>query len=276
MKRESAGIVGACALGALIGTLAALEIASRFKYGSYFWGIGAALGGIIAYVAVDFRQLVTSVVRAYRATRNRFAQKSRFYWRVVAFGSAALILFWISWVVAAVVMILLENGLAFSALFFAMFSLFTNPWTIDGAQIRGDSPFGERRRCVKRYHLSVGLLVFSNPIVLPITLIAGVIWMLPRALKQSKRAALWLGSSTVSAVKAIGWFVKYTFIYVHSQRRTICFVDATLGAAVGYSFGSAIVGAVAGSLLGLVNYELVSVRWLRLSPVPTPAETPRV
>jgi hypothetical protein len=41
-------------------------------------------------------------------------------------------------------------------------------------------------------------------------------------------------------------------------------VDSALGAASGYYFGSAILGGVVGMILGLVNYEIVSIRWLKL------------
>lgn len=277
MKRESIGIVGACALGALIGTLVALDIATRFEYGRYFWSVGALFGGIVAYIAVDIHKLVAGIVRAYRATLSHFAQKSRFYWRIIAPGLVSLAFLEISWAVAAVAMFLLGNtdlatiALVFSGvLFFPVNSL----WAIDDTPANGNLSFGQRRGYVEWHRVCIGALAIGNPIVLPFSLIAGMVWLLWTALRQTKLVALWIGSFTVRAIKAIGQFVKYTFIYIHSQRRTICFVDATLGAAVGHSFGSALVGAIAGALLGLVNYELVSVRWLKLSPAP--AETTRV
>lgn len=68
MKRETWSIVGACALGAFIGTLVALEIAARFQYGSYFWFVGALFGGAVAYFAVDFHHFWRGVVRSYEKT----------------------------------------------------------------------------------------------------------------------------------------------------------------------------------------------------------------
>ena len=44
MTRGWLSVALACALGAFVGTLAALDIAARFEYGSRFWGIGALLG----------------------------------------------------------------------------------------------------------------------------------------------------------------------------------------------------------------------------------------
>jgi hypothetical protein len=61
-------------------------------------------------------------------------------------------------------------------------------------------------------------------------------------------------------------FVFQVFVYIHSTRRTICFVDSTIGAVVGYCSGSAIIGALVGGMLGILNYELVTVRWLKLAP----------
>jgi hypothetical protein len=41
-------------------------------------------------------------------------------------------------------------------------------------------------------------------------------------------------------------------------------VDAGIGAIVGYQAGSPAIGAVVGALLGVLNYEIVSIRLLRL------------
>lgn len=57
-------------------------------------------------------------------------------------------------------------------------------------------------------------------------------------------------------------FTWQLFIRIHSQERLICGVDALLGAAVGYLAGSALVGALVGGVLGVINYELVTRRWL--------------
>jgi len=62
--------------------------------------------------------------------------------------------------------------------------------------------------------------------------------------------------------KAIGMWAKETFIYIHSEMRVLCFVSAALGACVGYFLGSATIGAIAGCVFGIVNYEIVSKRIL--------------
>lgn len=74
------------------------------------------------------------------------------------------------------------------------------------------------------------------------------------------------GEFGLVSLMAIANFVRYTFVYVHSERRTLCFVDATLGAAIGYAFGSAIIGMIAGIVAGVINYEIISKRVLRIVP----------
>ena len=59
---------------------------------------------------------------------------------------------------------------------------------------------------------------------------------------------------------------KTFFILVHSELRLLCGVDAAIGALVGFLIGSVVLGALAGGLLGLLNYELVSKRWLKCVP----------
>ena len=53
------------------------------------------------------------------------------------------------------------------------------------------------------------------------------------------------------------------FIRIHSDRRLISGVDALLGSAIGYFAGSAAVGALSGGILGIVNYAMITERWLK-------------
>jgi len=44
-------------------------------------------------------------------------------------------------------------------------------------------------------------------------------------------------------------------------------VDAMLGTVVGYFYGNALIGALAGGIFGVINFEIVSKRLLKLKPV---------
>ena len=110
------------------------------------------------------------------------------------------------------------------------------------------------------------LMVFGNPIVLPFFLIfhAGkYLWGKRLAIGEELISIV---SAALFVTKEIGCFFARAFRYVHSERRTLCFVDAFLGAIAGFFLGSAILGAGIGAVLGVINYEIVSIRWLKIVP----------
>ncbi len=58
-----------------------------------------------------------------------------------------------------------------------------------------------------------------------------------------------------------GWKL---FKLVHSDRRLLCGLDAAIGAAAGIGFHNPILGALAGGLVSIADYEIVSKRWLKV------------
>jgi len=61
-------------------------------------------------------------------------------------------------------------------------------------------------------------------------------------------------------------FLKFLFREIHSDIRLLCGTDAALGAAVGYFAGNPVIGGLAGAALGVLNYEIISVRVLKVAP----------
>ncbi len=282
MTRGWLSIAFACAFGALIGTLTALEISARFEYGSYLWGIGALVGGIAAYVAIDFRHFCAGVAHSYH--RTIAWRPYGLYWR--AFGSAfvasAAMVPTIMTAFAIVFGILMSfdrnvpeytlmGVFVYAPLAIIAFSILMLPFmgTMTGLAETGrggqePEKWAERLRNVIEVNWSMART--DNPVAVVVIAVRYGLRGLHYGIIHAPDAAATTRSVAKDVIKTIGVFVAGVFVYVHSQRRTICFVDATIGAAIGYSFGSAIIGAIAGALLGVVNYEIVSVRWLRLVP----------
>lgn len=68
-------------------------------------------------------------------------------------------------------------------------------------------------------------------------------------------------------MKAFCLFARTVFIAIHSSERLLCMVDAAIGVAVFHFTGNNIfLGMLAGGILGVINYEIVSVRLLKLTP----------
>lgn len=88
------------------------------------------------------------------------------------------------------------------------------------------------------------------------------LWTLPR----------WVFTRTIRSIIVVSGVARRTPRFVlgvlrliHSDIRLLCGTDAAIGAVVGFLFGYAIVGAIIGGFLGVLNYELVSKRLLRVS-----------
>lgn len=300
MKKESLSVMFACALGAFIGALSAIEISARFEYGSYFWGVGAIFGGLVAYCAVDFQNFCAGVARSYRVSAGNVASA---YHRATTWKRYPL--YWKA--TAASVLGLLALATSFALMSHAIFSYLEWPapenepvvhslisgvgvgfYLVTTMLVVGALfwPFTNKKKYWQKLDydtkgsyqeflsrdMSMGLLVFKygNPIILPFFLL----WLFAHTL-CGVGEYLWENKARImDAIVTLAYFlcretwrfVVRTFVYVHSERRTLCFVDATLGAVVGFSLGSAVLGAVVGAVLGFVNYEFVSIRWLKLVP----------
>jgi hypothetical protein len=284
MTRGWLSVAFVCAFGAFIGTLAALEISARFEYGSYLWSIGALFGGIVAYVTIDFRHFCAGVADSYR--RTMAWKPDRLYWRAFFAQwvgmSAVTTTCCISIPVLYYVMRQFEPVTATVAdLLTAMyyFLVWVAPafsFTL-GILIAKKSVSHRPRRYYPvqlsyedflRQQIEDGWFAALNfnPIAAIFWMIYGIVLALIHSPSFISDAATSCAATVVQAMAQLKKFVVGLFIYVHSTRRTICFVDATIGAAIGYSLGSAIYGAIAGAFLGVINYELVSVRWLKIVP----------
>lgn len=84
------------------------------------------------------------------------------------------------------------------------------------------------------------------------------------------KAPQWAPTTTVCLWRA----AKKVFITIHSDERLLCGTDGALGGAIAYHlFNGALwvvlTGGVLGALIGLLNYQLVSVHWLKLVPART-------
>ena len=262
MRKETWSVGFACALGSFIGALCAIEIATRFTYGSWVWGIGALLGGVTAWVVVDFRHLCAGIARAWRATVNW--RPDHVWWKAYVFLLAGYIA-----VFSNVLVMMAIAGVTRTSSYIAVtiLCLFCSI-VIAGAGLPNPPIWHKERTRQLEDVIDDGWRMMRNlnPIAVVYWILRSVFWMIWRI----PSAAVFVLKSAGPAVKlcfASGrQFSVTTFRYVHSERRKLCFVDATIGAVVGYFLGSAVLGAAIGAMLGMVNYELVSVRWLKLAP----------
>ncbi len=287
MKRESWSIISACFLGAFIGTLTALDIATL--YGEYFWVVGPLFGGIVAYIAIDFRHFCAGVAHSYRKTIGWKPYK--LYWQTIAavvksvlavttsmclfsFLSSASIALATSFVEPSLNALLLAQLLGFLAAIFSLggvAAFVLSSLYCFHYMVRGDWEVHEYERYLCSMILQhQNTARTSNPVALGMDVLFGIRHCFSNVAVGLTYVPVVAMVVAMKVFKALKAFTVGVFIYVHSERRTLCFVDAAIGASIGYAFGSAVIGAIAGTALGVINYEIVSVRWLKLASIQKP------
>jgi len=309
MRKETWSVGFVCLLGAFIGTLVALEIATRFTYGSWFWSVGALIGGLVAYCAVDFRHFCTIIACSYHKNIEIFANQyhaiagrkpNYLYWRAtvmatLGLGAVAVSFFLLTVILDFGIDELVLNNHPLPATFLSCVSfvawvivVFTTTaiimeynYMMPSEDEKKEKNFSYKKRLVKEAREGWKCFLYGNPVVLPFFFVVLTAQTLSKCIKWiwQNRYRIWrtVCSASVSAyrfvsrvvpliIQTVKQFAVGAFFYVHSERRKICFVDATLGATAGYFLGSAIAGALIGAILGIVNYEIVSIRWLKIVP----------
>jgi hypothetical protein len=245
----------ACAIGALIGCLIALRIDSAG------WWVGALAGSLIGYFCYDIRTVFQAIPKAWGAvTGFRMTRQQWERTKVVAWGLALVV----SWVVTFMLTMLLAlkpssvivsmgnvgffSGLALGLLscgnlvgyclaLHAFFQSFNKEriWGIDEAWQR---------------------FLIYNPIM------AHTYWLLRGVCIAAKKSPIWIPMVVMPILKFVLEFLRI----IHSNVRLLCGVDAMLGACIGYYCHNALVGALAGGVFGVLNYEILSKRVFHIVP----------
>ncbi len=253
MQRESGKIFISCAMGAGIGTLVSLELAP------FLWWVGLIVGGLTGYLSYDWAQVKAAVPRAWKATSGWRPPEN--YWRNL-WRMCVFVLVWLSWAVLILVP--------------CAFYFWKDDWRFFKSP---EENFSIVNVIAGSLFQAVGigtnlciLLAFAFSLAgltVPAFEAAEPRWY-P---KTSSRELLRTYSSpcvlyrnvpriACAAPGFVASFARELFVRIHSERRLLCGVDACLGAGIGYVTGSVIVGALVGGVLGVINYELVTLRWL--------------
>ena len=69
------------------------------------------------------------------------------------------------------------------------------------------------------------------------------------------------------AAVVIARFSWHLFKLIHSDERLLCGIDAAIGVLIGYFTGNALIGALLGGLFGVLNFEIMSKRVLKVVPM---------
>ncbi len=242
-----------CCAGAGIGSLVALELNHNF------WWVGLIVGALVGYLSYQWREVIAAIPAAYRAARKiKINQGIGLYLliQITAISWLLIIRLGFDQLSSAeklpdyTLMFAMCAGIAWMTL---MLCCLTHPLELLGDYLSGISTALARMR-------KIAALVFPPTAVL--LLIVFFARSIIFFVKNFKMIAKEVGYVFVAIYVFFSTFLWEFFVLVHSQERVICALDSALGAAIGYFAGSAIIGAVAGGILGVVNYTVVTKLWL--------------
>ena len=273
---QSFKIFISCAIGAAIGAFVSLDLHLPIL-------LGILTGGAIGYVLYEFKSVLKATastwktMKGWRLSPYLFTKIGWRYCLTQSLHGLIWLLWGITLLAISISMLYLalsmttretenENVLQFSLgcgllVFLALGTALTTIGALASACIFLFS-WGEIREAVREGNIDSriekGISYFRewNPftqliVEIPLALFEGVLM----GASETRRGLRWCRS-----------FIWTVFVKIHSERRLICGVDAALGAGIGCYAGSAIAGAIAGGLLGVANYHIVSIRWLKLVP----------
>ncbi|MFA5188110.1 MAG: hypothetical protein WC460_01965 [Patescibacteria group bacterium] len=236
-------VVFACAFGAGIGAMIALQI------GGYLWWIGTIVGAMVGYISFEFKAVISAPGLAWRKTiaykidRQKISKYlKKAFWIALLLGDVAAYGFAVAFAVP-----LLKTCAHFPlvATYPHATCLILPIPSIIWSVILGSHLAQGNEELGLKY-----TFIFFNPLYI-------IIFSLP--------AFLWFTALCMYGI--IFPFCKTLFLQIHSDERLLCFFDAGIGAGIGYFAGHALIGAIAGGILGVLNYEVVSKILLKLVPV---------
>jgi len=251
MDRGNLKIFLACALGAGVGTSVALSVSV------YFWWIGMIVGGFVGYLSYEFKAVVRagrqawqSVVR-WRQSMELKAAIKFFFWFYLLASSAS-----ISLILPLFLLLELEMKLSSFILLVALViaggSIFATSLIILDMIL--DSTTEEILKEKERTRL--WLRKFVNPVSV-------YFYWLPRGVYFGGKRLI---QKSPIAIITFFRFIKTVFVLIHSEIRLLCGVDAAIGTVIGYFSDHVLIGAIAGGIIGVLNFELISKRLFHIVP----------
>jgi hypothetical protein len=276
MKTEKR-IALACFIGAVIGTLLALQ------FNHYFWWVGIIVGGLVGYVGYNFREIPATAKMVW----NQMPEKKNLQlWITQSVGVLKML-------GIGVLMLLGVAVLVFVGVMLTTFTLLSvigsigNTCNIYASYFRGGEVSFTTGISPTDPAGTVGIATMSVILVIAGSLLLAFYWSGRNTSKDSPDmlafaiicfcavpfilpvllpivlfclAGISIYWTAKTGIK-IGW---KTFKLVHSDIRLLCMTDAMFGALAGFYFGNALVGGIVGALCGVLNYRLVSVKLLKL------------
>lgn len=236
----------ASAFGALFATMLALE------FDGSFLAVALSLlsGGIMAWIGCDIPGFARGVKQAWQVSRSRWGKiEWQRVWPSLSYTASVALSTAIITASAFSLPMLVQWRWDMEG--FALLALATLATTTCSLGIAMEDSYGDRKLGMNGlWNMSQrswkNTLLYRNPV-------AWCVW-----------GAVFVGISFMAVLellKEMPLFLRLAFVYTHSEKRKLCFIDAVVGGVVGLYFEMPLVGMVVGGVMGYLHYPLTR-KWV--------------
>lgn len=276
MNPKARKIFIATALGTMLGLYSSIAFLP-----SIVWWFGALIGGISAGLFYSLPEIIRYSPLAFQIAKNDLKKTEKILtalyeiikipgskkWRLLTeITFYILLIFWIFF--ALTFMIKLNERLAMFSLVLGIFYIV--PISAIMITSLDDKPTERETEKIKRFKKTI---FFMTPPGFLFLLMLGLVKFVPKA---AKKISCFLLAILLEMVRFFATFAKTLFFFVHSKELVLCAIDAGISVLISYTLVAAVgnnlqtgpallFGGLIGGLLGILHYEIVSVRILRVS-----------
>lgn len=285
-NNTSLNVFFSVALGSLVGTIASLQ------FSLMFWWAGLIIGGVVGYIAYDFKKVTQAVPKAWKMATSikvKKPDKEIWFFRIIyIFSFSGAIYSCLSLIASLLILgeyLLHGNKSSFLSDYLipstAIYILVFIVIALDAFLMKVDNPkkfvFAFDNGSRKGYKLTpleivtiFGLTPLTTPITVVCLAIVGIFLLAIKIFRSRIIIGNYIKKATffiaVTIWVSLGKFLWYLFKLVHNDVRAICFIDAVIGSIIGYSLESPLIGCLAGGTFGWFNYKVVALILLKLQP----------
>jgi hypothetical protein len=248
VHRNTKFVVFACFMGAWIGALLAISLGKLFGVDHFLMGavgvpVGAGISWLSYYLTAEPKRVRSCIARAWQEVVGWNFGKclGQYFFRFAAWFAAILSYF--AWI--PITLSVTDAGMSsLDGELQSFFTIILCISTILGLLLALNTT-------ILKTTAYKQMLLYVNPIVFPFTVIGTLLFGICKALKT---------------VPIIFPFIKRSAIYIHTSEGRVVLVAGALGATIGIVLSHALLGGIAGALIGVFSYEVFSVRVFKLVP----------
>lgn len=249
--KKSISIILACAIGAGLGTMLAINFGA-------FWILGLIIGSLAGYLVYDLPTVIMAIPKAWKYATENYENIKR---------ETKEVLMFIGFLCAPLLTLVPITIYAVNILSHPNFPLVVALFTYIASLILLLTSIGYRQSV--DYHLDFKdyknsfIIIFwakNNLLIFwAIVLFSPVVVYLLLSFNILRYISIFIFKITPQ-------FLWKFFKIIHSDLRLLVGVDSLIGGAIGLYFGNILIGMFAGAILGFVNYYFVSLKILKLKP----------